>query len=715
MSARGLLYMMIISIGHAEGFGMTDMDSIGIWIALFALGIIGIVILFVSSKQVAKTEEVYKHIIDKQKEIEHKQNVFLSSITENIHEIVEHTYKEVSEEKKECLPEEIVEKEKQLLNVTNDLIEFLRLKSKKVQVIQEQFNLNNVLNEVAGSVCSKFHGSRADLVFDIDNNIPRYLVGDALHLEKSLHNLLEYVLQTVPKGKVTLSIEMFGSYEEKVELQFRLSDTGNGLEKEALERLFTPVYDEKSKQYSGLGLFVAKELIELMDGEITTHSSVGKGTTFTVTLPLGMIDPANRRNYRLPEKELTHKKVFIVDSDYDSGMAIKKMFAYFKHNVKIMEKDLFLQKKVDLSVYDIVVLDLSIFGYKKIYNHLEHIKAKHDLKIVGLDTLLQDPEKKKRYEVIDRYLNKPLSQERVFELIVNLYTPEKTPVTSIKVPESISGQKIPVHNNHIHEAANITQQSFTEFKGRRLLIVEDDEINQKVLANVLKLSGMEITFANNGRIAVNTIKESNQMFDMVLMDINMPVLDGYAATQMIRKDSTYDTLPIVAFTALALESEKEKIFKSGMNAYLTKPLNIGKLYSVFQMFMPASEKSTVVSQRKPRSNRKDVLDIEKGIAYSNHNEGFYMEILKEFQDAYGESAELFAKLVKEHRYEQIKMLCLDMKGLTGTIGAEEMYLLVMKIHHKVLYHQEEMLTEYIDPYRETLQRLKEEIMVYLEG
>jgi CheY-like chemotaxis protein len=523
------------------------------------------------------------------------------------------------------------------------------------------------------------------------------------------------VLRTVPKGTVILSIEMFGSYKESVELQLRLSDTGDGMEKEVLEKLFVPIYDEEKKRYSGLELFVAKELIALMGGEISVQSQPGKGTTFAITLPLGIPDPQNRRNYRLPAKELTNKKVFIVDSAYDSALAIKKMFAYFKHDVKIMDRERFLEKKVDLSSYDIVILDLSLFAYKKIYNYLEHLSAKEkNLKLVGLNTLLQDPKERKRYEVINRYLSKPLSQERVFELIVNLYAAQK-PVAEVQKAPLYPEQKIPVHSGHIHEAKSITQASFALFRGKRLLIVEDDDINQKVLANVLKLSEMDITFANNGRIAVNTIKESDTPFDMVLMDINMPVLDGYSATQMIRKESAYDTLPIVAFTALALESEKEKIFKSGMNAYLTKPLNIGKLFTVFQLFM-AVEKHEIPQTKRAvpaRPYRKEILDAEKGIAYSNQNESFYIEILREFRDAYGESAELFAKLVREHRYEQLKMLCLDMKGLTGTIGAGEMYQLIMKIHHKVLYREEGMLTDYTGTYKRTLEKLKEEIARYL--
>ncbi len=718
------VWLFLLSVTFAAEVSPGSIDMTTMWIALFAMGFIGILILYTSSRRMKKIEDLHKNMVEKQKEIEHKQNVFLSSITENIHEIVEHTYKEVTVQHKECLPQEIIDKEEQLLSVTNDLIEFLRLKSKKVKVIHEKLNLNNVLNEAAGSACSKFYGSRTELIFDIDNNIPRYLIGDALHLEKALHNLLEYVLGTMKEGEVSLAISMFGNYQKDIELQFRLSDTGDGLEKEAIEKLFIPEYDEKTKQYSGLGLYVAKELISLMGGELSVQSKVGKGTTFTTTIPFKMIDPNNRRNYHLPTKELTIKRVFIVDSNYNSALAIKKMFSYFRHDVKTMEKEEFLRKKVDLSGYDMVVLEVGIFGYKKIYNYLEQVKAKHDTKVIALDSLLRDPEKKRQYDVVDRTLNKPLSQERVFELIVGLYAkakPEPRRVEAVRIPEVKEEQGL-THMGAIREATGITQQSFSDFSGVRLLIVEDDTINQKVLANILKVSGMDITFADNGRIAVNTLKESDEPFDLVLMDINMPVMDGYTATEEIRKDARFDTMPIVAFTALALESEREKIFKCGMNAYLTKPLNIGKLYTVFEMYLKERRGATtrplkqkeVVASKATKEIDPHILDIQSGLLHTNRNSGFYMEILSEFEDAYGESAETFAKLVKEHRYEQIKMLCIDMKGLTGTIGARAMYELIVEIHQQILYKKESLLENYIEPYRTTLEALKHEISRYVE-
>jgi len=215
-------------------------DTYWVWIALL-LALFGVLVWFVSLRRTKKMEEMYRKMLDKQQEIEQSQALFLASISENIHDIVTKNYQDtayvpdVAGRKAKSIEKE---KRRKLLDVTNDLIEFLRLKSKKVEIIHEKFNLNNVLNEVSGSVCSQFKGSKVELIFDIDSNIPRYLIGDARNLERTLQNLLEYVLSEVDSGEVTLEIAMFGNYEEQIELQFRLSDKGQGLSEAQMEVLF---------------------------------------------------------------------------------------------------------------------------------------------------------------------------------------------------------------------------------------------------------------------------------------------------------------------------------------------------------------------------------------------------------------------------------------------------------------------------------------------
>jgi CheY-like chemotaxis protein/signal transduction histidine kinase len=709
-TSNGKIFVLYFNYGKGRIVG-----SFEIWAALFALATIGVLIVYFFSRQLQKTEAFHRDLLKRQQELEEKQNAFLAKISENIYDIVEDTYKEVASQGEECLPQEVKEKEKELLNVTGDLLEYLRLKSKKVEIVHEKVNINNVLNEVAGRLGNRFEGIGAELIFDIDNTIPRYLLADARNLEKVLYNMTEYALHRNPDGKVKLEIAMFKNFEERVELQFKLSDDAETPDKSTLDTLFVPYYDEEKKSYFGLGLYVAKALIELMDGTLSVIPGKKEGLTFLFSIPFDMVDPNERRHYRLPNKALTTKKVFICDSDMDAALAMKKMFAYFRHEVTVMEKEKFLKKKVPFAHYDIVMLHPDILRYKKIEGAVRHYKKeKPEGKVVAIDTIFARKSHRLPEGLTDRALIKPVTQERVYELIIALYDAPKKDKTHTSYEEEAL-----THRGEFLSKRGVTQASFADFAGKRLLIVEDDVINQKVLSNILKDSGMEITIAANGMQAVNVIKERDKRFDLVLMDINMPIMDGYTATMMIREDPEFSALPIVAFTALALEDEREKIFASGMNAFLTKPLDIGKLYNVFAFYFKtqrkddAAEAVSTTSKRDTHLVCDHVIDMRKGLRYANGNEGLYHELLKEFLDAYGRSDEVFETLVSERRYEQLKLLLVDMKGLCATIGATDMFNLVNEIHQKLLYRHERQLEKMIDEYRETLRTLKSVLQKYL--
>ncbi|MFT7824874.1 MAG: response regulator, partial [Sulfurimonas sp.] len=185
--------------------------------------------------------------------------------------------------------------------------------------------------------------------------------------------------------------------------------------------------------------------------------------------------------------------------------------------------------------------------------------------------------------------------------------------------------------------------------------------------------------ASDGEETVHVVTSGEVDFDLILMDINMPVMDGYTATSLIRQDCHYDGVPIVSFTALILDSEKQKMFGSGINAILSKPLNIGKLYTVFSMYM--SDQAFDMKKKEDQKEMEAVfegLDIKSGIGHANHNEALYIEVLKEFREIYGNSYEVFSRLAEEKSYEQMKMLCIDLRGLTGTIGALELQHLISK-------------------------------------
>ena len=720
LKKTGTIFMGLAMVNIAQAGEMVEVNNFWIWVALFTLAIVGIIILFVSSHQARKVQYLHQTLFDKQLEMEKNQTLLLTNMSENIHNVakqaLERSQSSLTKTSKSFKNKDeiLANVDNRLLDVTNDLIDFLRLKSKKVEIINEEFNINNVLNEVSGSLCSQFAGSSTELIFDIDKNIPRRIVGDSLHLGQILDSILAHLMDQGDVEEVKLEISMFDTFEERIELQFLFTDISNGLTPEALDKLFVPYYDEVTGAYVGLGLFVANELVGMMAGELSVHSAVGRGSAFTLSLPFVTIDRPNKRMYRLPDKILIEKKVFIVDSNYNSALAIKKMFAYFKHEVKVLSQEEFMKNIPNLTPFDIVVLHESLFNVRLV-EYLTKIKMGKELKVIALNALLQADTKSFVDDVIDIHLFKPLNQERIFEMIINLYDIKASSYSVDEEKEDTPKAKI--HKMHMMETKGITREKFKDFSGKNILIVEDNLINQKVLTTLLHLSGMHITIANNGQEAVDIVKESKIDFDIVLMDINMPIMDGYTATQMIRLDSKYDTLPIIAFTALVLDSEIQKMFQSGINAFLSKPLNIGKLYTALAIYLtyePVKKTIKKITQPKKVISYKGI-NIDKGIGHANNSETLYLEVLKEFSEAYGTSDDIFVKLIREHRFEQVKMLCLDMRGLTGSIGAEDMHNLMTDILQQLLYKKYDLLVNYKEKYIFEIQTLNKSITEYIKA
>jgi len=236
-------------------------SSTTLWLAIFSLGTLAIIILYTTSKRVSKIKKMHQDVLDKQTEMEKNQTVILTSMTEKIHDIALQSHQKQPKNKK-------VEKDNKfnlvnnsqdpLLDITNDLIDYLRLKSKKVEITIDEFNLNNVLNEVSGMLASRYKGSNVELIFDIDKSVPRYIKGDSQHFGQILLNLLDNRLYMLSDEELRLEISTLSHYDDQIELQFQLIDNGSGMNKEEVEKLFVPYYNEKNGIYSGLSLFVSK-------------------------------------------------------------------------------------------------------------------------------------------------------------------------------------------------------------------------------------------------------------------------------------------------------------------------------------------------------------------------------------------------------------------------------------------------------------------------
>jgi len=603
---------------------------------------------------------------------------------------------------------------------SESLLEYLKLKSKKTTIKEEKFNLNNVLNELSGSLSNDFMDSGVELIFDIDKAAPKSLIGDSLQLGKILASLTRSLIQKDPHAEIEIKISQPTSLGNAHRLQFKIIDAAVHLSKEELKAFSVPYYDETLKKYIKLEFYVTKEIVSLMGGTLDIKSSPKEGTTMLLNVPFRRDEEAGYRKYRLPSKEMVGKKVFLVDSNDNSALAIKKMLSYFQHKVDILSAEQFQNKKVNLSPYDIAIFDEEMLT-PHVISYLKNLKKRNPIKIVLLSSIFRSKHMD-RYgalSVVDAMADKPFSQERIFEMLLDLARViEKKKHTGL--PEKSDTHTAPeartVHRTLFENRPGIHAESFADFSGNSLLVVDDNRINQKILLHVLGRSGMEIEAANDGQEAVNKILNPAKKYDMVLMDINMPVMDGYTAIAMIRKNNAYKEVPIVALTTLILESEIEKMFARGASGYLSKPLEVGRLYAAFEFFLQKDHrKPPPITRAAYAEGQLDGLDVAQGIRHVHGNAVLYMEILKEFMAVYGQSAQMMRNLADDRNYAQIKMLCEDMRNFTNTIGAHKVYMITDEMYKLFLYNNEQRVPQYIESYRREFEKLGNAIEVYLKG
>lgn len=305
-------------------------------------------------------------------------------------------------------------------------------------------------------------------------------------------------------------------------------------------------------------------------------------------------------------------------------------------------------------------------------------------------------------------------------------TGEKTPTgKSTKPREEAPEQKasaseekeekagLQVIDTPIGDVPDVTREDFAKFLGKRLLIVEDNKINQKLILTLLKDSGIDLVTADDGVEALEKLREPGQHIDLVLMDVNMPRMDGLEATREIRRDPRLHDIPVIALTASTSEEEVAKILDSGMNAFLDKPIVLGKLYHVFDLFMTQYQREPKEEPRQDLNAREEIeamqispeiLDMQTGLAYTNDAE-LYLSVLRDFLSDYADAGEKMKRWYAQKTYEPLQAMVVDLEGISGTIGARELGKRLGELREVLDRHAYALLGDYIDEYVEAHRRL----------
>jgi len=692
---------------------IVEKEDITLWIAIFGLAIIGILYMFLSSDTLKRLKSEYDEIKEKHKKLEEKQQEVLNKIGDSIHTIAKETMSQTQELVEKVKDTELYSdmvkvayNENELLDVTGDLIQFLRLKSKKVTIHDDRFDINSVLNEVSGLLYNTFGNDGTELVFDIDKDMPRYMFSDSTQMSQILINLLEFFIKESIKKQVILTISVEKSLMSNAMLRFNIYSDVTITDK---EELFNSYYDEKSKKYVGLGLFVAKELVSLMRGKIEIQNvDQEKYHSLDIMIPI-KIDASERRKYRLSTDVLKKKKALIIDAHIPAN-AIARQLQYFRIQTRTSNL-LELKSGIEnFDEYDLVLVKNSMLTAQLM--RILSASKRNGTKVISLESLFSSNEIIE-HTLIDMHVKKPLSQRYLFDILSEIYEEKKV---EVPIEEKVEQSKLLIHRDPFPRRGGITMDSFGRFSGYHILIVEDNIINQKVLLSMLAKANMKLSIANNGQEAVDMVNASKEKIDFILMDINMPIMDGNMATEILKKDDQSRMIPIVALSALNSEYEIEKMFHSGVNGYLPKPVYIDTLYAAFDTFLEA-EDIDVMDENKINYAKFEAagLNVNAALEQMNRDDILYRELLKEFLDAYAQSDKVFEGMVIGEKFEHISMLCLDMKGLSGTIGATNMYSIVDKIHRRIIQGKTDQLGTSLELYKAELNSLIYAIETYLES
>jgi len=477
-----------------------------------------------------------------------------------------------------------------LLGIINDILDFSKIEAGKLKIEHIDFNLEEVLDNLTNLLVFKAEQKGIELVLSISPEVPFSLVGDPLRLGQVLINLANNALKFTEKGEVIIAAKRkIEGPQDKVVIQFSVKDTGIGLTRKQIGKLFqsfTQAEDSTTRKYggSGLGLTICKRLVKMMGGDIRAESIPGKGSAFTFTAAFGLPKQKRVRVFE-PAMDLIGMKVLIVDDCGSSREALTQALKSFtfdpaavssgKEAIRELER---VNNQPEKRPYELVLMDWKMpemDGIETSRAIKKHPSLEKIPSIIMVTAYGREKVKEQADAIgIKGFLLKPVSHSALFNTIMEVF-----------------GHKIKRMRKGPKQVRIEDIEGLGKIEGAQVLLVEDNEINQLVATELLEKAGIIVTIANNGREAIEKIKKTK--FDHVLMDVQMPVMDGFEATAEIRKDSQHKDLPIIAMTAQALTGDREKCLKVGMNDYVSKPIEINELFlTIIKWIKPGGKEDT---------------------------------------------------------------------------------------------------------------------------
>jgi signal transduction histidine kinase/DNA-binding response OmpR family regulator/HPt (histidine-containing phosphotransfer) domain-containing protein/CHASE3 domain sensor protein len=581
-----------------------------------------------------------------------------------------------------------------LLGVINDILDFSKIEAGKLDIEATDFRLDEVISSVTTLTAQKAHDKGLEFLAHVSPEIPEHLLGDPLRLGQILTNFVNNAVKFTERGEIRLSIGLLERTGEKVQLKFSVRDTGIGMTPEQSGKLFQPFVQADTSTTrkhggTGLGLTISRRLVELMGGRVWLESEPGVGSTFffTVWLEVGVAKGSGR----IVPEQLATLRVLIVDDNAAAREILAEPLSTLASHVKMVasgsEAIAALKAQGPAEPFDIVFMDWRMPGMDGLQAS-RHIKSDETLPkqpAIVLVTAFGREEVREEAERLglDGFLVKPVTKSMLVDTLVNVFA----------VPDEGGAG-----------AGAVAEESASRLLGARILLTEDNEINQQIAIELLEGAGATVQVANHGREAVETLANGPQPppFDLVLMDLQMPEMDGYQATTKIRSDARFAALPIIAMTAHATMEERQRCLAAGMNDHISKPIDPELLFeTVGRFYKPTagldlgspghrasepplpSEKlkparplvaAAAEPTEKPHADELEIPTVEglnsaEGVLRVAGNKKLYGKLLRQFSNTEVDAAQRIASALAANDRALAERLAHTVKGLAGSLGS----------------------------------------------
>jgi len=561
-----------------------------------------------------------------------------------------------------------------LLHILNDILDFSKTEAGGLKLESIPFTLEAVLNNLANALAPSAEQKGLTLLFDVDPRAPEELMGDPLRLGQVLFNLTSNAIKFTERGRVVVGIRLDPAATAVVEttalrLRFFVQDTGIGISPEQQQRLFQPFSQGDgsiTRRYggAGLGLVIGRRLVDLMGGELSLESKPGEGSTFSFSVPFAPVTGGAAHPHPL-EPSPQSLRALVVDNDPAWRELLNRMLESLGLNPATSgsaEEALRMVREADRSPFDLILIDwrLPDLDGIELANRLRADSRLDPQPAFILITSFSQPLANQSCEQtgFDALLPKPISPQALGHAV-------RSALKHTRSSPNNSAPNLPCPRQRMWDV--------------RVLLVEDDPINQQVAEELLSQAGIEVVVANDGAAAVQ--RSSAERFDVVLMDVRMPVMDGFEATRRIRAQPGRAELPIIAMTANNDRGDRERCLDAGMNDHIGKPFDPPTLLQTLMRWIPPRKLEMSMPPPPPPPNEKtDALpaslpgiDISRGLQQLGGDRKLFLRVLTSFASNHGGDLEAIRDALQRGDNEVAQRLAHTLKGLAGTLAALELF------------------------------------------